>query len=336
MFGILRTLLAINVVLLHIFNVPTLGNYSVSFFFLLSGFLMTLIMHESYGYTKNGFGAFWINRWLRLYPTYFFIISITIIVLIILPTVVKHKHLYMPESFGSWVYNLTMLYPNMVPHRIEPRLVPPSWALTNELVFYLLISFGISKSLFRTLIWFAISVIYYLITYYFYNIETYRYSAILASSLPFSLGALLFYIKDYKLFIKPSLLLVVIFYALFILNAVYSHHILGSLKDLSIYINLLFAFVLVYLLFNFQSSKRYRFIDTYIGFYSYPIYLSHYVVAMLYAGIIGFGTIQGSFKLGPLAMLPYFILLMSFCAVVVHLIDRNIDRIKSRIKKKRL
>jgi peptidoglycan/LPS O-acetylase OafA/YrhL len=242
----------------------------------------------------------------------------------------------MPESINSWVYNITMIYPDMVPHRIEPRLVPPSWALTNELVFYLLISFGISKTFFRTLLWFAVSVLYYFGTYYFYNIETYRYSAILASSLPFSLGALLFYLKEYKTIIKPSLLLVGMVYALFIVNAVFSHQFLGPFKALSIYINLLLAFALIYLLFNLKPSKRNRFIDTYIGFYSYPVYLSHYLVAMLYTGVIGYGTINGSFKLEPIAILPYFILLLSFCAIVVHLIDRNIDRIKSRIKKRRL
>ena len=77
MFGILRTLLAINVVLLHIFNVPKLGNYSVSFFFVLSGFLMTLIMNKTYGFTSSGVVFFWKNRILRLYPVYLVLLSIT-------------------------------------------------------------------------------------------------------------------------------------------------------------------------------------------------------------------------------------------------------------------
>lgn len=77
MFGILRTILAINVVLLHVFSVPTLGNYSVSFFFVLSGFLMTYIMHETYGFDLKGVKYFWLNRILRLYPIYLIIILIT-------------------------------------------------------------------------------------------------------------------------------------------------------------------------------------------------------------------------------------------------------------------
>lgn len=135
MFGILRTLLAINVVLLHIFNVPTLGNYSVSFFFLLSGFLMTLIMHESYGFSFKGFKIFWLNRILRLYPTYLVILGITIVAIFVFPLVIRHPDLYMPNRIIEWASNITMIYPNVVPHRIEPRLVPPSWALTNELLF---------------------------------------------------------------------------------------------------------------------------------------------------------------------------------------------------------
>ena len=50
MFGIFRTFLAVNVILLHIFNVPTLGNYSVFAFFILSGFLMTLVVNENYDF----------------------------------------------------------------------------------------------------------------------------------------------------------------------------------------------------------------------------------------------------------------------------------------------
>ena len=89
MFGILRTVLAINVVLLHIFSVPVFGNYSVSFFFLLSGFLMTHICKETYGYTFIGFKLFWLNRFLRLYPIYYIIILITILALLVYPNVIR-------------------------------------------------------------------------------------------------------------------------------------------------------------------------------------------------------------------------------------------------------
>lgn len=336
MFGTLRTLLAINVVLLHIFNVPTLGNYSVSFFFLLSGFLMTLIMQESYGYTLNGFRVFWLNRFLRLYPTYLMILGITIIVILIFPYVIRHPHLYRPDGISSWLSNLTMIYPNVVPHRVEPRLVPPSWALTNELLFYLLISFGISKSLIRTMIWLFLSICYFIGTYYFYNLATYRYSAIFASSLPFALGASLYWFTKIKSLQNVSIFSLFTVYLLFVLNAFYTRKLGIYFIEVSIYINMILAIILVYLLYNYKTSRKGKKRDSYLGYYSYPIYLSHYLVAIIYSGIIGYGVVEGSFKIDPIGLPLYFILLLLFCFGIVHLIDIRIDSYKRKLKDKKL
>ena len=204
MFGTLRTLLALNVVLLHIFNVPVLGNYSVSFFFVLSGFLMTYIMQNTYGFSLKGIKVFWLNRLLRLYPIYWVLLIVTIVVLSVIPGAPMHKHMSLPNTFFEWFVNITMYYPNIIPHKIEPRLIPPSWALTNELTFYLLISLGLSKTKTRTLIWLFLSVVYYILTYLYYDIPTFRYSAILASSLPFALGASIYWLRGLLTFkIKP-------------------------------------------------------------------------------------------------------------------------------------
>ena len=56
MFGTYRILLAIMVVLLHYADVPMIGQYAVFAFFSLSGYLMTFIMQQNYGYTARGIG----------------------------------------------------------------------------------------------------------------------------------------------------------------------------------------------------------------------------------------------------------------------------------------
>ncbi len=334
MFGILRTLLAINVVLLHIFNIPTLGNYSISFFFLLYGFLMTLIMHKTYGFNFSGFKIYWLNRILRLYPIYFIIIIITIILISVFPFVVKHPAMYFPETIKQWIANISLLYPNIVPHRFAPRLSPPSWALTNELFYYLLISLGISKTKFRTLIWLILSIGYYIGTYFYYDIETYRYSAIFASSLPFSLGASLYWLNKSFPIRNVSIISICLVYLVFVLNAIYSSDYTDSIKTFSIYFNMILAFILIYLLYNFKSNFKLKSIDNYIGLYSYPIYLSHYVVGIVYSGLIGYGVINNSFKMKNVAIIPYFLLLIIFCYLLVHLIDIKINRFKSKLKNK--
>ena len=52
--GIYRFLLALNVVIFHLLDVPAIGPFAVFSFFVLSGFLMTLIMKETYGYSLSG------------------------------------------------------------------------------------------------------------------------------------------------------------------------------------------------------------------------------------------------------------------------------------------
>ena len=335
MFGTLRTLLAINVVLLHIFNVYGVGNYAVSAFFLLSGFLMTFVMQESYQFSKRGFVTFWLNRMLRLYPIYWVVLLLTLIGLVFLDTIPRHPDLFMPDTLLGWFSNLTMLYPKIVPHNFEPRLVPPSWALTNELLFYFLISIGISKTKLRTMLWLLLSVGYFGATYLFYDIPTYRYSAVFASSLPFALGASLYWFKNQFPTLKSPLLPLALYVA-FMCNALYGHQFLSSVKEISIYLNYILSAALIVTLFKMIASRKVKKWDTYIGHYSYPIYLVHFLAAMVYTAWIGVGVKEGTFKLNLEAMLPYGLLLVGCCFILVHLVDIPVSRIKSKMKRKRL
>jgi peptidoglycan/LPS O-acetylase OafA/YrhL len=53
MFGFFRTLLALAVVVEHLGPAHYVGPYAVFGFYVLSGYLMTLIMHETYGHTAG-------------------------------------------------------------------------------------------------------------------------------------------------------------------------------------------------------------------------------------------------------------------------------------------
>jgi len=58
------------VVMQHLGNVSALGVYAVFGFYILSGYLMTLILHSGYGYSWSGVRRFALNRFLRIYPIY--------------------------------------------------------------------------------------------------------------------------------------------------------------------------------------------------------------------------------------------------------------------------
>src|SRR5690606_21505652 len=107
----------------------------------------------------------------------------------------------------------------------------------------------------------ALSILYYIGTYYFYNIATYRYSAIFASSLPFALGASLYWINKIKPLKNVSLFAILMFYVLFILNALYVNKYGSFLKEFAIYTNMFVASILVYLLYNLKTDRRFKNLD---------------------------------------------------------------------------
>ena len=51
MLGSFRFILALLVVTQHLLLIPSVGHFAVHGFFILSGFLMTLVMSDTYGYT---------------------------------------------------------------------------------------------------------------------------------------------------------------------------------------------------------------------------------------------------------------------------------------------
>ena len=75
MFGTYRFLLACLVLVTHLAGVRCAGAYAVFGFYLLSGYLMTLVLNERYGFSPNGFGRYVANRALRIYPPYLAILG---------------------------------------------------------------------------------------------------------------------------------------------------------------------------------------------------------------------------------------------------------------------
>ncbi|MBT3587269.1 MAG: acyltransferase [Flavobacteriaceae bacterium] len=333
MFGIFRTFLAVNVILLHIFNVPTLGNYSVFAFFILSGFLMTLVVNENYGYSISGFSKFWINRVLRLYPVYLIIIFITFLLLFFNQEtlITEHPKLYLPTSFFNWLENIFIIYPNILPYREIPRLSPASWAITNELIFYLFISLGVSKNPKRTIIWLLLSVLYFVYAHY-YKTPSHRYGAIPAASLPFAIGSITYWIsfkiKDFKVSLSFVLSLIV----LFVLNAMCSKYLPDIFNGTSGYINMVVSALLVFSLYKLKVNTFWKSIDNKIGAYSYPFYLGHYIIVIVYSFFTSYGVLQKGFKL-ELKVLPiYFTLLIVFVFLLVKVIDEPVNKLRNKIK----
>ncbi|WP_419569491.1 acyltransferase family protein [Rheinheimera sp.] len=224
MLGLLRFYFAIIVMVLHLFlGVHAIGIYAVFGFYIMSGYLITRIMHESYSYTWRGISYFIANRCLRLYPVYWIVCLLSIgLIFYIGEDIVRgyHPQIYIPSTTGSYLQNIFMAFIAWYPNEVSPRLVPPTWALAVEIFMYLLIAAGISKSFFRVKIWIFFSICY--VGYSFYTGEPWgsRYYPAAAASLPFSVGAAIYFltkniqfkqkIKRYRLTAKKCFLMMLL------------------------------------------------------------------------------------------------------------------------------
>ena len=295
MFGIFRFVLAVNVVIYHLLGVPSIGPYAVYSFFVLSGFLMTMIMQETYGYSLKGTKSYAINRFLRLYPVYWALLAITIGIIWVVGkdfSLAFHPTMQIPNSFSSWIANFFMVYPNFEPVLYPVRLAPATWALTIELAFYLAIGLGISKSKQLTTIWFLLSLSWVLWTNFSMSQWGIGYGDIIVASLPFSLGALVYHYKPIvnDIINKVGIVPILAMFTINILIVVVTHYVWSEkfwfFNAIGTWINLVLSGLMTILLLEHGRKYLAKRTDRFLGDLSYPVYLFHWSGASLASWII--------------------------------------------------
>lgn len=338
-------MLAYWVMIFHLISIPIIGEYAVFAFYVLSGFLMTTIMQKTYGYTSSGLQKYALNRFLRLYPMYWIVLVFSILVVLIVsePYSIQFKDaIRLPKDIMEAIYNLTMIYPALSPGQIQPRLAPPTWALTVEIFFYICIALGISKTKKITIVWVLLSVVYFITSYLIGLSSSERYFSILAASLPFSLGAFAFYYKkdlykyakNLKVTHPISILTIYILHAFILsLNKYYMPFEISIYVDeIGIYSNLLLAvFSVIVLYFNGQKIFSKKF-DKLIGDFSYPIYLCHWQCGLLASYLLFDTPTKGLSFDGLLVIGLATIFAVILSTILIVLVDNNISVIRSKIK----
>lgn len=339
MFGTYRILLALMVVLLHLGGIPYIGAYAVFGFYILSGYLMTFIMHKNYGYSISGMSKYALNRFLRVYPTYWASIVFSLLIIILVGesfTRDYHSAIYLPSSITDWANNIFLFFPDME----EPRLTPPAWALTVEIFFYICIGLGLSKNKKVTLIWLCLSMAYHIAAMLLNWSWEYRYFAIPAASLPFAMGAIIYHYKDnlnslfkktiYKVEMVEHLLPLILF-GLILANWGGAYFI-NKMDGWPFYSNFLLNTLLIIVLTN---RKQLPFIsrsfDKRMGDFSYPIYLIHYqvgLVVIIIFGVLGLSMERPSILLMCVS-LP-FIFLASW--LIIKSIEEPIEQVRAKVR----
>ena len=144
MIEVARYMLALIVALTHLqpLGMGRPGSIAVFAFYTLSGYLMTRVLNERYGFTARGTAAFLLNRVLRLWPAYFAILGLTLIALWFLPLQNFYPLIRFPMTPAEIVGNIAILGQVTFDFVQWSSLAKPtvtSWSLSIEVFSYLLL-----------------------------------------------------------------------------------------------------------------------------------------------------------------------------------------------------
>jgi peptidoglycan/LPS O-acetylase OafA/YrhL len=303
--GIIRVLLALSVLLAHSFVFPITGNVlvggliAVQCFYMISGFYMALVLTQRYASRAD----FYFNRFLRLYPTYWFLLLCSTLAYLVLgkPTFVS---VILNSSILHWDGKILMLFANFfifgsdammflfpsadglrftADFSSHQALLYPfhvmwqAWTLPVEMAFYAIAPFVV-KSPPRLISIFILSMI---VRYFIYSHVssddpwTYRFFPCEAAF--FCAGAIAFHaysvLKEFRGTQEIGLIL---FLGLLIYITNFNR-VPVLIADTFLFPGGLiqfYGFAIIALPFVFCLSARNR-LDRWLGELSYPIYLSH-------------------------------------------------------------
>jgi peptidoglycan/LPS O-acetylase OafA/YrhL len=313
--GVIRLLLALSVLVAHsAFNGKLMapGDIAVQLFFIISGFYMAMILNTKY---ENHTGAFYKNRFFRLYPIY-----LTVVVLVLLVGFLTRLGVGHPVnnwdsvasdlssgvlSLGTAVFltfsNITMLFQDLVmflrldggnpvpgyygdsvPPLYTYLWIPQAWSLSLEILFYALAPFLIRKK--KTVgIVLALSVAVRLVLHFTgHDSDPFSYRFFPSELSVFLLGAGSWHLfRDHR---SPILAKNAVAFQVGLVAVIVAWPLLFNFNDLGRYLFFVpFALLVPYLYDHYKDRPW----DNRIGELSYPFYLTHVLALQLAALVVG-------------------------------------------------
>lgn len=316
MFGTLRFALAMMVAVGHLAQVQVIGNIAVFGFFALSGYLMTAVTHGPYAGALHRYAA---NRLLRIFPPYLAVLALTILVLALGSWPQINPALRLPETGVDWVRNLTMI--GLERMSAEPRLVPPAWSVYIELWFYALIPL-LARSRMTALAWLGVSVLY--AVWAFDLPFQLRYAAVPAAALPFALGAVLWHCAPAPR--RPVIGVVAGAAALAMVTVSATIAPIEAARSLHLYLGLAALLYLVAVLARLDAPTAFRRVDQALGNLAYPVFLVHWLVGTVMAGLLDAERSTALFW----ASLPA---ILALGWLVHYAVERPLDALRGRLRR---
>ena len=290
MIEITRYLLAAAVAQSHLWpkGQDWMGQIAVFAFYTLSGYLITRVLNDRYGFGWRGTGAFVLNRILRLAPAYYIILAIALGALTVLPLQDFHFLIRMPETPAEIVTNLTVIGQVTFDYRQWISLAKPlitSWSLSIELCCYLLLALYFARTPAR--LW-AFAIIGALaITastgwciavdptgYGPYCLQN-RYGVIQAGFIPFAAGGLFYFHRPaLTAWIGARLKLLAIVFALAWLSMFAGRWLSATIGP---FLGIPFTYLLLTAAGNYRPTRLFDF----FGRSSYHLFIAHMPIAAI-------------------------------------------------------
>ncbi|MGJ8559977.1 MAG: acyltransferase family protein [Litorimonas sp.] len=329
----LRFLLAWLVVVAHLTEgtqwTAHMGFYAVFGFYLLSGFLITLILNETY---KGSSIAFFKNRVLRLYPIYFIIALFTLFVIFTFSDAEAFKNSWsVSNRLVDYLGNI-FIFPFEFYDR-QFRLIPPAWSVGVELINYFLLWLIIARHKYVAICCVVLAVLYHVATYIENPAWDLRYSPFQAAILPFSIGALIYFFKGSAAHFSESAIKIILTTtaSLWVGNLLLCGFMGAqafTFFNTSFYVNMILLGVMVWA-FSYPSySGRAKGLAKLLGDLSYPVFLIHWQVGFVMFTILGFQDTRGWLLLAA-SVVPILFLSWVSLITTAPLINPMRDRIRS-------
>jgi peptidoglycan/LPS O-acetylase OafA/YrhL len=337
MIDVYRFILALCVVQGHLVgrgeSVPWLAWQAVFSFYVLSGFLMSLILNQDYGFTAGGLARFAVNRWLRLFPVYYTVIGLTALYIACIgPLNQLNGAMVLPSTATAVFANLSIV--TLTGFDFAPemqRLSPTTWSLAIEIFCYALLTVYFAKSRARLLVMLGVGIgVAALQIFVGFDQPQYgfqnHYGVLQAGLIPFALGGLAYFYRgarNYEFSGVKLLVLSLLFLANFALGYWSDFHRYVS----GLYVAAVLNVALVPMLFTQTTKHSWQKI---LGGLSYPIFLCHWVVAtliLIYVPAIG----GKGFMLFGVATVGSVL----FSLLLYYGVDRPIQALRTSIKRQR-
>jgi len=362
--GLLRVVLALFVVIehantFHFFNFPG-AVLAVKVFFIISGFYMTLILDKKY-VGKGSYSLFISNRLLRLYPIYWVVLGLTVLIsfsshflyndwlrltaYVVYDDILTIKallflgftnifligqdlYLFLGLDVHSGNLFFTSNFSQTDPRFYSFLFVPQAWTLSLELMFYIIAPFIVRKKLKIVILLIFISLLIRGFIYFYLNMPydpwTFRFFP--NELVFFLLGVISYRIYEYinRITVNKKLIiaLISIFYFLMIFN-----RYLPETGVLEYIVPIIFyTIACLSIPFIFQMTRN-NSKDNRIGELSYPIYITHLLIIYIVRILFDYYDVQ--LDMGPTIII--ITIIVSY--VLLKLVADPIEKLRqSRVK----